>query len=80
MGVMANRILVVVVPKASRNRVEKLTDGSYKVWVTVAPDKGKANAAVAKLLAGHFDMPVSRVTLLAGETSRKKVFGLRRTA
>ena len=80
MGMMENKILVSVIPKASRNRVEKLADGSYKVWVTVAPDKGKASEAVRKLLAGYLDLPISQVTLLAGETSRKKVFGLRRTA
>ena len=40
------------------------------VKVTAAPDKGKANKAVIKLLKSHFD---SEVSIVSGLKSRNKV-------
>ncbi|NHX27157.1 DUF167 domain-containing protein, partial [Escherichia coli] len=43
-------LAVRVTPKASRNMV-RAEDGQIRVYVTVVPEGGKANAAVQKLLA-----------------------------
>ncbi|WP_422049440.1 DUF167 domain-containing protein [Shimia sp.] len=68
-------IAVRVTPKASRNAV--VQDGDIlRVYVTVAPEGGKANAAVAKLLAKAMGVAKSRLTLVRGQTSREKVFRL----
>lgn len=61
-----------VTPKASRNRITQ-EDGQIRVYVTVVPEGGKANAAVLKLLAKALGVPKSRLTILRGETSRDKV-------
>ena len=64
---------VKVIPKSSRDEiVETLDDGTWKVKVTAAPERGKANAAVCELLARHFDVPKSRVTVVSGHTSHLK--------
>ncbi len=64
---------VRVTPKASRNKIER--DGNaLRVYVTTAPENGKATAAVQKLLAKALGVPKSRLTLIRGETSRDKVF------
>jgi uncharacterized protein YggU (UPF0235/DUF167 family) len=42
--------------------------------VTVAPEKGKANAAIAGVLAEALGCRASQVVLIAGETSRDKRF------
>ncbi|MFA5009934.1 MAG: DUF167 domain-containing protein [Patescibacteria group bacterium] len=68
------RIKVKVITRASRNAIEKLREGSFKVWVTVAPEKGKANQAVIELLALEFEVPRSLVRLTSGATSSEKVF------
>ncbi|MEK7529992.1 MAG: DUF167 domain-containing protein, partial [Patescibacteria group bacterium] len=47
---------------------------AWKVKVQTAPDKGKANDAVRELIAKELGVPKSRVTLVRGATSRKKVF------
>mgnify|MGYP000427444852 CR=1 FL=1 len=47
---------------------------ALKVAVTAAPEGGKANAAVIKLLAKALGVPKSRLTLIQGATSRDKVF------
>ncbi len=66
-----------VSPKASRDAVVGVMptpDGqALKISVTAPPDKGKANAAVAALLAKAFGVAKSSVTLMAGETDRRKV-------
>ena len=64
-----------VTPRAARNAVS-LRDGQIRVSVTTAPEGGKANAAVQKLLAKALGVPKSRLTLIRGETARDKVFRL----
>ncbi len=64
-----------VTPKASRNAVEE-TPAGLRVWVTTAPEDGKANKAVTRLLADALGVAKSRLTLVRGATSRDKVFRL----
>ncbi|WP_204112928.1 DUF167 domain-containing protein [Shimia biformata] len=66
-------IAVRVTPKASRNLVKVEADG-IRVYVTVVPEGGKANAAVQKLLAKALGVAKSRLVLVRGQTSRDKVF------
>lgn len=66
-------IAVRVTPRASRNAV--VQDGDVlRVYVTVPPEGGKANAAVVKLLAKTLGIAKSRLTLLRGQSAREKVF------
>lgn len=59
---------------ARRNDVGGVQDGRLKVSTTQAPEKGKANAALVKLLAKWLNLRRSQVAILAGETSPKKEF------
>jgi uncharacterized protein len=68
------RVKVKVIAHSSRDALEKLAEGSYKIWVRAIPEKGKANTAVAKLLSLEFEVPVSRVRLISGTTTSQKVF------
>jgi len=68
------RIKVKVITRASRNAIEKLREGSFKVWVTVAPEQGKANMKVIELLSLEFDVPKTQVRLVSGPTASQKVF------
>jgi uncharacterized protein len=66
-------------PGARRDSIEGLratANGSMSLLIAVraAPENGKANAAIARLLAEAFDMPKSRLRLAAGATSRRKLF------
>lgn len=73
LAITGHDIAVRVTPKASRNRITE-EDGAIRVYVTVVPEDGKANAAVQKLLAKHLGIAKSRLTLVRGATSRDKVF------
>lgn len=68
-------IALRVTPKASRNAIVQAEDG-LRAYVTVAPEDGKANAAVAKLLAKALGVAKTRLTLIRGQTARDKVFRL----
>lgn len=66
-------IAVRVTPKASRARIA-VEDGQIRVYVTVAPEGGKANEAVRAALAKALGLAKTRLTLLRGETARDKLF------
>ena len=68
-----NQLSVRVTPKARRNALS-VEEGQIRIWVTAAPEDGKANAAVIKLLAASLGIAKSRLVLLRGATSRDKVF------
>jgi uncharacterized protein (TIGR00251 family) len=64
---------VKVIPKSSRNEiVGVLEDGSVKLKIAAAPEKGKANAAICTYLAEVFDVPKRNVQILRGERSPNK--------
>jgi len=67
------KIAVRVTPKASRNRIVQ-EGGVLRVYVTVVPEAGKANAAVIKLLAKALGVPKSKLELIRGQTGRDKLF------
>lgn len=60
-------------PRSSRPRVEASGDGSYRVYVTCAAEKGKANAAVIKALASYLGIKRSALQIVAGKSSRDKL-------
>jgi uncharacterized protein YggU (UPF0235/DUF167 family) len=68
-------------PGARRDAVEGLrsdADGSVALRVSVraAPEGGKANAAIARLLAAEWDMPKTALRLAGGASDRRKLFVL----
>tara|TARA_B100001013_G_C24471263_1_gene387522 strand:- start:358 stop:645 length:288 start_codon:yes stop_codon:yes gene_type:complete len=67
---------VRVTPRSKRNSVEVASLGHLRVRVTVAPEGGKANAAVLKLLAKSLGIPKSRMTIIRGQTNRDKVISI----
>ena len=68
-------INVRVIPRA---RVQKIVaDGDIlRVYTNVAPTDGKANEAVIKMLAKHYDVPKSSISILRGATSHDKVVSI----
>ncbi len=69
-------VQVKLTPKSSANRIDGVADGSdgavLKVRVTAVAEKGKANAALIKLLAKSFDVAKGRITVVAVAKDRHK--------
>lgn len=72
------RISVKVKANTKQERVEKIDEANYFVWVREKPVEGKANQAVIELLAEYFDVAKLKITLLKGQTSKNKVFEVER--
>ena len=65
-------VSVKVQPNASRDRVVGEHGDQLKIAVTVAPEKGKANKSVIKVLSRLLGVKSSDIEILSGETSRDK--------
>ena len=59
--------------KAKRNSVEAHGGSTLGVWVTAAPEGGKANEAVIALLAKRLGVSKSSLSILRGHKSRNKL-------
>ena len=64
-------------PHARRAGILGVHAGALRVGVTVAPEQGKANAAVAAVLAQVLGCRAAAVVLVSGPTSRSKRFLIR---
>ena len=63
---------IVVQPRCSREGVGPVMGDRLKVSVNAPPVEGKANEAVQRVLAETFGVPRSAVTILRGETGKRK--------
>jgi len=61
-------------PKSSKNQIDGIHDGRLKVCVTQAPEKGKANQALLKVIKKGLKLKRSQIELHKGETTTLKVF------
>jgi uncharacterized protein (TIGR00251 family) len=68
------KVQVQVKPNSKKEGIELLSDGSYVVRVNVPPVEGKANKRVQELLAQHFGVAKSKVSLAHGGKSKLKLF------
>ena len=70
---------IKVHPGAKRTAVkEKMSDGTIKIEIAVAPEKGKANDELIGFLADLFDINKKNVTIVSGNKGRIKIISLRR--
>ncbi len=63
-------------PRSRKNAIAGWHAGRLKVSITQVPEKGKANLALAKLLAKSLGIKRSQIRLVSGETSPQKVFSI----
>lgn len=68
------KISVKVKPGAKQERLQKIDENNFLVWVKEKPRDGEANQAAIECLAGYFGVSKSNVVLLKGQTSRQKIF------
>lgn len=66
------RLEIKVIPNASKNMFKE-EGGTIKVYLTSPPVDGKANEALIKFLAQHYDVKKSAIEIMRGEKSRKKI-------
>ena len=64
---------IKVQPRARKPGIEKVSSGEYKIRVSAPPSKGEANKEVVETLASHFGLPPSRVKIIRGQKSQRKL-------
>ncbi len=67
---------VKAVPNASRDRIVGPLGDCLKIKVAAPPEAGKANAAICKLLATAFSIPLRNVELIRGTAQPLKRFAI----
>jgi uncharacterized protein len=70
---MTERLRVRVHPGARRERIgHRMADGTWRIEVHAAPEGGRANDAVVRLLAEVLGVSRGAVRVTAGQSSRSK--------
>ncbi len=67
------KIIVKTKPGSKDNKIEKIDEANYIVYVKEPPINGRANVAVIKLLADYFDISPSLIEIISGYMARVKV-------
>lgn len=63
---------VKVKPNARQSKLEPSDAGSWTAWLKAPPVDGKANDELIALIAAHFGVRKSQVTLTRGASARLK--------
>jgi uncharacterized protein (TIGR00251 family) len=72
----STRLQLRVAPGAARAQVVGRHGGAWKVRVAAAPEGGKANDAVARLLAETLGLARRDVEIVSGHSGRDKIVAL----
>lgn len=69
-------IQVHATPRASRNQIQGLHGEAIKIRLQAPPVDGKANENLIDFIAETLGVPRHQITLLSGQTSRRKRLGI----
>ncbi len=72
------KIFVLAKPLAKKEKVEKIDETNFKVWVKEPPRQGKADEAIRKVLAKYFKIPTGNIILVSGFRQKNKQVLIRR--
>jgi len=75
-GAESIRLNLRVLPGATRPGIVGRYGAGWKVRVNAAPEAGKANAALVRILAETLVLPARDIEIVSGLTSRDKVVSL----
>jgi hypothetical protein len=67
------KIFVKAKPNSKQEKVEKIDEQNYVVFVKEPPVQGKANNAIRNALAVYFKTGSSNIKIISGYTSRNKI-------
>jgi hypothetical protein len=67
------RISIYVQPRASKTTIAGMHDGCVKIRLAAPPVDGAANAALVEFVAEQLRIAKSRVRVVTGLSSRRKV-------
>jgi uncharacterized protein len=69
----STRVRLRVSPGARRTEIAGRHGDGWKVRVSAAPERGRANEAVLDLLAERLELPRRQLSIVSGHAAREKV-------
>ncbi|MBI2632068.1 DUF167 domain-containing protein [Candidatus Pacearchaeota archaeon] len=69
---MGKIIFLEVKASSSQQRIEKIDEMNYRIWVMEHREKGKANKAILKIMARYFGISYKNIKI-KNPLSRKKI-------
>ena len=69
-------IQVKAKPASQEEKIIKISDNEFEVWVKEPPIQGRANRAIIKALADYFQISFLAVSIISGHTSRLKTINI----
>jgi uncharacterized protein len=76
MSAASTRVRLRVSPGATRAEIVGRYADGWKVRVAAAPEHGRANDAVLRLLADAVSVPLASLTIVSGHSARDKIVEL----
>ena len=70
------RIYVKVITRSSQNKIEKISEGEYKIWLTAPPVDGQANQMLIKILAEYFSVSKNSIRIIGGKSAKTKIIDI----
>lgn len=67
------KIVARVKPNSKEDKIKKISENEFFVFVKSPPIGGKANAAVIELLARYFNKNKALISIISGQWARTKV-------
>ncbi len=64
-----SKLRIKVKPSSNKNKIVKMENGVFKIWLKSAPEKGKANKELQKYLKKITGIPIK---IISGLTSENK--------
>jgi len=67
------RIELKVITRSKKEEILRISDGIYKVKVSVPPEKGKANKRILDLVSREFGVKKHHVRIVSGKMNTRKI-------
>lgn len=70
----ADYLRIKALPKSNKTEIsEILSDGTIKIRLKAAPEKGRANEELIKFLSQELQIAQSQISILAGKSEQTKL-------
>jgi len=70
------KIFAKVKAGAKEQKIEKLSENEFVLWVKAPAREGRANAAVLELLSAYFKIPKAGIAIIKGHKSKNKIINI----
>ena len=64
-------------PSSTQKKITRMQDGTVKIYLNAAPEKGKANKELIKFLSEKLNISKSDIHITGGKTSSIKTLAIR---